>query len=101
MNLVEHPEHYNVPGRKECIVEMLERYGFVATATFCLLNAYKYLYRAGDKENNPFEQDIDKAKWYFNYTNKLLGKYGILAFNGIRIENTDLYLDIKEMLENE
>ena len=99
--MVSHPSHYNKAGRKECIVEMEEKYGAEVTAIFCLTSAYKYDYRAGDKADNPMEQDENKAKWYFDYTNKLIDKYGILAFNGIRIEDTDLYLDIKEMVENE
>lgn len=99
--MVKHPSHYNKAGRKECIVEMEEKYGAETTAVFCLMSAYKYLYRAGDKIDNPMEQDRNKARFYYDYTNKLLTKYGILAFNGIRIENTDLYLDIKEMLGNE
>lgn len=99
--MVSHPSHYNKAGRKECIVEMEELYGAEVTAVFCLTSAYKYLYRAGDKIDNPMEQDKNKTKWYFNHINKLIAKYGILAFNGIRIEDSDLYLDIKEMLENE
>ena len=99
--MVSHPSHYNKAGRKECIVEMEEKYGAEVTAVFCLTNAYKYLYRAGEKIDNPMEQDRNKAKFYLDYTNKLIAKYGILAFNGIRIENTDLYLDIREMLGNE
>lgn len=98
--MVSHPSHYNKAGRKECIVEMEEKYGAEVTAIFCLTSAYKYLYRAGYKFGNPAIQDIEKAKWYFDYTNKLIDKYGILAFNGIRIEDTDLYLDIKEMLSD-
>ena len=98
MEQVYHPGHYNIPGRKECIVEMEEIYGAETTAIFCLTNAYKYLYRAGNKAGNSEEQDKSKAKFYFEYTNNLLRKYGILAFNGTRIEDTDLYLDIKEML---
>ena len=98
-NAVEHPSHYNKAGRKECIVEMEEKYGAEATAIFSLLSAYKYGYRAGDKADNPMEQDINKAKFYFEHTNKLIEKYGILAFNGIRIEDTDLYLDIKENID--
>lgn len=98
---VNHPSHYTKAGRKECIVEMEEKYGAEATAIFCLTNAYKYLYRAGEKFGNSANQDVAKAQWYFNHTNKLIDKYGILAFNGIRIEDTDLYLDIKEMLESE
>lgn len=97
--MVVHPQHYNKDGRKECIVEMEEKYGAEVTAVFCLTNAYKYLYRAGDKIDNPMEQDRNKAKFYFDYTNKLIRKYGILAFNGMRIEDTDLYLDIREMLK--
>ena len=98
---VNHPSHYNKAGRKECIVEMEDKYGAEATAIFCLTNAYKYLYRAGDKFGNSANQDVAKAQWYFDYANKLIAKYGILAFNGIRIEDSDLYLDIKEMLGNE
>ena len=98
---VNHPSHYNKAGRKECIVEMEEKYGAETTAIFCLTNAYKYLYRAGNKFGNSANQDVAKAKWHFDYANKLISKYGMLAFNGIRIEDTDLYLDIKEMLGNE
>lgn len=65
---------------------------------FCLTNAYKYLYREGLKKDNPLEQDRNKAKWYFDYANKLIDKYGIITFSGIRVEDTDLYLDIKDML---
>ena len=98
---VNHPTHYNRPDKKECIVEMEEKYGAEITAVFCLTNADKYLYRAGNKVGNSESQDLSKAKWYFDYTNKLIEKYEILLFNGVRIEDTDLYLDIKEMLGNE
>ena len=67
MSNVNHPTHYNLPGRKECIVEMEELFGLEATATFCLMNAYKYLYRAGNKVHNSKEQDVDKAMWYFEW----------------------------------
>jgi hypothetical protein len=96
---VEHPTHYNQPGRKECIVEMEEKYGAEATAIFCLTNSYKYLYRAVEKLDNPIKQDIDKAKWYFEYVNKLIGKYEILFLGDLRIEDTELYVDIEKMLE--
>jgi len=95
---VNHPSHYSKNGRKECIVEMEEYYGVNATIVFCLMNAYKYLYRAGDKADNSYEQDRNKARWYFDYANKLLEKTNKKdCFK----ENSDLYLDIKEMLENE
>ena len=95
---VNHPSHYCKAGRKECIVEMEEKYGIPATVGFCLMNAYKYLYRAGDKFGNSALQDESKARWYFDYANKLLEK---TDKKDCFKENSDLYLDIKEMLENE
>ena len=68
---VNHPSHYNIEGKRECIVAMREDYGDYITAIFCLTNAYKYLYRAGIKEGESQKDDIDKAKWYFNYQEKL------------------------------
>ena len=71
-NLVVHPQHYNIPGRKECIVEMRELFGGFITAIFCLMNAYKYLYRAGEKDGNSKEQDASKARWYYEYAKKIV-----------------------------
>lgn len=70
---INHPSHYQKEGRKECIEEIREFYGDIITAIFCLTNAYKYLYRAGMKEGNSAEQDIAKAKWYWDYIDKLNG----------------------------
>ena len=70
MENVNHPEHYNQPGKKECIDEMVELFGLKATLNFCWLNCYKYLYRAGQKEGNSAEQDIEKANWYLEWANK-------------------------------
>jgi hypothetical protein len=94
---VNHPSHYQKAGRKECIVEMEEKYGIPATIGFCLMNAYKYLYRAGDKADNSYEQDRNKAKWYFDYANKLIEKTDV---EDCFKKNSILYLDIKGMLEN-
>lgn len=63
-NMIDHPEHYRKPGRKECIDEMLEKFGPVAVYWFSVLSAYKYRYRAGDKPDNAVEQDEAKAEWY-------------------------------------
>lgn len=98
--MVSHPGHYNKAGRKECIVEM-EEYSPVVAVMYCLTSAYKYLYRVGEKCGNPSTQEIDKAKWCLNYADKLIEKHKhLLSFNGMRIEHTDFYLDIKGMLEN-
>lgn len=89
---VNHPNHYNIPGKRECIVAMQEDYGNNITAIFCLMNSYKYLYRAGQKDGNSKDQDISKAKWYYDY-----------ASNTLSVDCEDskfdkLYSDVTKML---
>lgn len=67
MSNVNHPSHYNKQGRRECIDEMCDLFGIANTQIFCLENAYKYLYRAGEKEGNSKEQDLNKCKWYLDW----------------------------------
>jgi hypothetical protein len=62
-DMVNHPAHYQKEGRKECIEEMIDRFGVEAVKHFCLLNAYKYMYRHEAKGG---QQDVDKANWYLN-----------------------------------
>lgn len=62
--MINHPSHYNKPGRQECIVEMFEKFGATAVYWFSVLSAYKYRYRAGDKPDNAVEQEVAKAEWY-------------------------------------
>ena len=65
---VDHPSHYN-QGGIECIDAMISAYGKEAVENFCLLNAFKYVWRNRDK--NGFE-DIDKAIWYLNKLKELI-----------------------------
>lgn len=88
MSNVDHPSHYNKPGKKECIELMKEKYGGKVTAIFCLTNAFKYLYRAGDKIDNSEEQDIAKARWYVTYVknniiSSVTGKYVVKLFTDV------------------
>ena len=66
-NYVNHPSHYNKENRSECIDEMVKKFGYYQTCIFCLMNSYKYLYRAGDKDGNSEDQDLAKADWYINW----------------------------------
>lgn len=68
---VNHPDHYNLPGKKECIEQMIDDFGSVATSIFDLLSAYKYLYRAGNKPDNSYTQDIQKVDWYVDHVERL------------------------------
>lgn len=69
---VNHPKHYNIPGRKECIEEMLDIFGVEAVQTFCKLNAYKYRYRHELKNGT---EDLEKADWYINKLLELGGEW--------------------------
>lgn len=71
-DLVNHPKHYNKSGRKECWDEMKGIFGIEAVIIFDVLSAYKYHYRAGEKEGNPKEQDKAKIQNYMNHAKALL-----------------------------
>lgn len=64
---VNHPSHYNLPGRKECIEEMVDIFGKEAVGSWCLITAYKYAYRAGEKDGNSADQDRAKINWYLSW----------------------------------
>lgn len=59
-NPVTHPSHYT-QGGIECIDAMVAAYGKEAVEVFCLLNAFKYLWRTEHKNGN---EDLEKAIWY-------------------------------------
>lgn len=59
--IVNHPDHYNRPGKKECIELMEEIYGPEKVVIFCELNAFKYKYRYTEKGGMI---DLAKAEWY-------------------------------------
>ena len=69
---VNHPSHYNQEGAMECIDEMILIFGVEATKNFCLCNAWKYRYRANEKNG---KEDMDKANWYIK-------KYKEMCDNG-------------------
>lgn len=71
-NMVDHPRHYNREGSIECIDEMELIYGPEAVMWFCLLNAHKYRYRAGLKDNG--YQDLEKSDWYMKKYKELKEK---------------------------
>lgn len=59
---VNHPSHYNI-GKYECIDVMEDAFGTKELKTFCVMNAFKYLYRHKHKGG---AEDIKKAVWYLN-----------------------------------
>ena len=66
---INHPDRY-AGGKFECIDVMLDVFGADAVKHFCILNAFKYVWRA-EKKNGV--EDIKKAIWYLNEYIKLGG----------------------------
>lgn len=62
-DLVNHPSHY-CTGKYECLDVMEEVFGTERVKDFCLLNAFKYIYRCYGKNNTV--QDLEKANFYIN-----------------------------------
>lgn len=61
-DVINHPAHYETAG-VECIEAMEITQGRGAVMSFCLCNAYKYLWR--HKNKNGLE-DLKKARWYLD-----------------------------------
>lgn len=59
---VNHPKHYET-GKFECIDVMVETQGVEAVQSFCICNAFKYIYRHKHKNGS---EDVKKAVWYLN-----------------------------------
>ena len=57
------PAHYK-DGSMEVWQQMVQLYGIDKYLAFCELNAFKYRMRAGKKQGNSAQQDIEKALWY-------------------------------------
>ena len=67
MNIEEYnairPSYYN-DSEISCIDAMVSAFGREATAHFCKVNAFKYIWRLGNKDNE--SQEIGKIKWYLD-----------------------------------
>lgn len=60
-DLINNPKHYNRKGAMECIDEMQLIFGTEAVKHFCLCNAWKYRYRATEKNG---DEDLAKSDFY-------------------------------------
>lgn len=61
---VHRPAHYT-QGPIECIDAMLAAFGPEAVRTYCLIAAFKYLWRHEHKGTS--DRDLDKAMWYLRF----------------------------------
>lgn len=67
MEEINHPDRY-AGGKYECIEVMIDVFGVEFVKNFCVLNAFKYLWRHKQKGGT---EDIKKAVWYLNEYIKL------------------------------
>ena len=72
IDYVNHPPHYEREGAIECIDEMIMIFGAEAVKDFCKCNAWKYRYRAADKNG---KEDIEKSDWYMQKYKELNQRY--------------------------
>lgn len=66
---VNHPSHYD--GEIECIDAMIQTQGVEVVKGFCIVNAFKYLWRWKNKNG---VEDVKKAKWYLDKFLELEGE---------------------------
>ena len=65
-DMINHPSHYQSYNKElniECIDAMRAAFGDESVASFCICNAFKYVWRHMSKNG---KQDIDKAIWYLS-----------------------------------
>lgn len=65
---VNHPAHYEATTSIECIEAMELIFDWYDVQTFCLCNAFKYIWRHKHKGGL---EDLDKAQWYINHAVQL------------------------------
>lgn len=70
VDIVNKPPHYT-HGKYECIDVMVDTFGKEAVQHFCVLNAFKYVWRSEHKNGL---EDIKKAWWYLDKYLQLEGK---------------------------
>lgn len=78
-----HQRYYTKGKHKECIEEMRDLTDVYTVCDFCLMNMYKYSYRAGLKTKNK-ESDLDKIAWYKEYAHKCIDKMNMFKMRSYR-----------------
>ena len=98
-NNVIHPNHYNIPGRKECIEEMIDVLGWEKTEGFCEGNTYKYNYRHTEKGG---QEDLEKAKNYEAIKTELIRRdprFKIADYYGLEVQLQQLIEECSELTQ--
>ena len=67
-DMVNKPNHYQIFGDKDCFDVMIELFGAEAVQTYCVLNAFTYLFRHARKNGT---EDVLKAEYNLAMFKKL------------------------------
>lgn len=95
-----HQHYYNKSNRRECWDEMKD-ISLAGTIYFDLWNAYKYLYRVGDKADNPKSQELQKVQNYVDHAQKLMSEYRDTYGNDENMATFENMLDVINHIQNE
>lgn len=60
VDMVNKPNHYRIFGDKDCFDAMIELFGKEAVQTYCVLNAFTYIWRHARKNGT---EDVLKAEY--------------------------------------
>lgn len=89
---VNHPKHYEGSTSFECIETMLLIFGPEYTLAFCVLNAYKYMWRYEIKNGL---EDLDKAQWYIDKFYNISEEYDCIS-----VDLEDKAIILKKLLND-
>lgn len=88
------PSHYKNSCSLECIDTMFIAFGYEYVYYYCLINAYKYLWRYKNKNG---KEDIDKAEWYLNEAQDIYNTHENASLNYVKLMDMfDLLSKVKE-----
>lgn len=88
--MVNSPSHY-CQGDMECIDGIVGAFGKDEAVVFCKINAFKYLWRLGHKDDEA--QEIGKIKWYLD---KYLELKMPPKINAMTLDGTPVWVQDKE-----
>lgn len=72
------PDHYKKACSIECIDAMLLGFGVRKVVDYCLINAFKYIWRYQNKNGM---EDLNKAEWYCNEASTILEKFDEILYS--------------------
>ena len=86
---VSHPSHYAESCSIECIDAMIAAFGYDYMYHYCIINAFKYIWRHRNKNGL---EDVKKADWYLKKADELY----VIMYDSI-ISKEDIYRVLLKM----